>query len=94
MQGRIDFEAKVRRKAASNSPMYMCLCVCQWILTVGRGSVSRTYTTGRTERDVCINVWKMKFQTSNVKCKQHRNTNCNIKSNCTDNLDLSELSLY
>lgn len=28
MQGRIDFEAKVRRKAASNSPMYMCLYVC------------------------------------------------------------------
>lgn len=28
MQGRIDFEAKVRRKAASNSPMYMCMRAC------------------------------------------------------------------
>jgi len=49
MQGRIDFEAKVRRKAASSSPTYMsmcacvcvcvCVCVCQWILTLGRGPV-------------------------------------------------------
>lgn len=28
MQGRIDFEAKVRRKAASNSPM--CMCIYVW----------------------------------------------------------------
>lgn len=28
----------------------------------------------------------MKFQMSNMKCKQHRNTNCNIKSDCTYNL--------
>lgn len=65
MQGRIDFEAKVRRKAASNSPMYMCLCMCQWILTVVLSRTYRRDVPSATFVSMC-GKWNSRWVTWNV----------------------------